>query len=582
MDRYLANIDRYMEQRQKQEALLSYSEEPLTQQQQQQQEEHKQMEYEVSHTSPTSDNYMMPLNDDIWLQHMSNISYVPSTPSIYSSDLLMGNESPLPVTINPSLDLFHSNMDQSAEIYQSAHNVSSLLSPSVRSTSFSEQEKGGTTRVRKKPGRKPNPASPALRKAQNRAAQRAFRERKEKHLHELEGTIRNLHEQHNHITKELNEARKQLETYRTETWYLRGIVLSLQFLCMFHHIKVPAHAPYLSEEALSEMAHVSPEAIEKYISTYSLNNIHLESTMAYHFDYPLSNEHKGQEREDTTADQKTVDTEMDENYNTKCQSTTVSDDFVTPILLQNENSTMEWSKLSPSETSETTKETNVSSSLAAIQQIRLKLGVQSALSDLDPSSLRLKPTILQLAIPHDPRIDLVPTPHMRDRMIVFREMMDYDRCFALLLNEAVYHGGDPTMSKNWELPPDFFSEFWYLVLEYDIDRTNAWRRRKGLDEVEAGTTMANSSSGGKSFESVGNDSLEDFLDEIPPLQPFTIKDGEVVSDPAYTSTPAGNALSENISNPHDLYRKFLMTSPRTRQRLEIASIENIIGLIKSL
>jgi hypothetical protein len=33
-------------------------------------------------------------------------------------------------------------------------------------------------KIRKKPGRKPNPASPALRKAQNRAAQRAFRERK--------------------------------------------------------------------------------------------------------------------------------------------------------------------------------------------------------------------------------------------------------------------------------------------------------------------------------------------------------------------------------------------------------------------
>lgn len=39
-------------------------------------------------------------------------------------------------------------------------------------------EQGNPIKIRKKPGRKPNPASPALRKAQNRAAQRAFRERK--------------------------------------------------------------------------------------------------------------------------------------------------------------------------------------------------------------------------------------------------------------------------------------------------------------------------------------------------------------------------------------------------------------------
>ncbi|KAG0048544.1 hypothetical protein BGZ89_004544, partial [Linnemannia elongata] len=32
------------------------------------------------------------------------------------------------------------------------------------------------TKTRKKPGRKPNPASPAVRKEQNRAAQRAFRD----------------------------------------------------------------------------------------------------------------------------------------------------------------------------------------------------------------------------------------------------------------------------------------------------------------------------------------------------------------------------------------------------------------------
>jgi len=51
---------------------------------------------------------------------------------------------------------------------------------------------------RKKPGKKPNSTSPALRKAQNRATRRAFRGRKKRHLHDLEDTIRFLRDKHQH------------------------------------------------------------------------------------------------------------------------------------------------------------------------------------------------------------------------------------------------------------------------------------------------------------------------------------------------------------------------------------------------
>jgi hypothetical protein len=79
--------------------------------------------------------------------------------------------------------------------------------------------------------------------------------------------------------------------------------------------------------------------------------------------------------------------------------------------------------------------------------------------------------------------------HMRDRMILFRSQMDYDRCFSLLMDHAVFHGGDPTLSKNWEMPPEFFSEFWYLIIDYDLERTNHWRRLQGLAEIEAGPVV---------------------------------------------------------------------------------------------
>ncbi|KAK4174589.1 transcription factor PAP1-domain-containing protein [Triangularia setosa] len=82
-------------------------------------------------------------------------------------------------------------------------------------------------KVAKKPGRKPLTTEPSSkRKAQNRAAQRAFRERKEKHLKELETKVEELEkasESHNKekqalraqvdkMTVELNEYKKRLST----------------------------------------------------------------------------------------------------------------------------------------------------------------------------------------------------------------------------------------------------------------------------------------------------------------------------------------------------------------------------------
>ncbi|OBZ84125.1 hypothetical protein A0J61_07824 [Choanephora cucurbitarum] len=299
-------------------------------------------------------------------------------------------------------------------------------------------------KIRKKPGRKPNPASPALRKAQNRAAQRAFRERKEKHLKDLESTIRQLREQRTHAVKELNLTKSKMDAYRAENWYLKGVVLTLQFVCLHHNIHIPTHSPYLTEEALSEMAKTTPHAIEAYVNAYTRNNIHLKPTMAAHFS----------------------NIELDQALSPEPSNSTVSEEPKESIQPE------EPIDIKPSP-----------SSISAIQRLRLQLRLQSTLSNIGKSAARLQPTILQLAIPHDPRIDLVPTPHMRDRMILFRDLMDYDRCFAMVLNGAIYHGGDPTMSASWELPAEFFAEFWYLAINYDVSRTNTWRRSKTLADT---------------------------------------------------------------------------------------------------
>ncbi|KAF9429026.1 hypothetical protein BGZ76_001953 [Entomortierella beljakovae] len=87
-------------------------------------------------------------------------------------------------------------------------------------------------KARKKPGRKPNPASPAVRKEQNRAAQRAFRDRKERHLQQLENMIKDLKDTHHSATARFQRESLQLkgiiESLQSENYYLREVVFSFE------------------------------------------------------------------------------------------------------------------------------------------------------------------------------------------------------------------------------------------------------------------------------------------------------------------------------------------------------------------
>ncbi|KAF4494625.1 AP1-like transcription factor [Fusarium agapanthi] len=74
-----------------------------------------------------------------------------------------------------------------------------------------------TDKVPKKPGRKPLTSEPSSkRKAQNRAAQRAFRERKEKHLKDLETKVEELEKASQAANHENGMLRAQVERMTTE------------------------------------------------------------------------------------------------------------------------------------------------------------------------------------------------------------------------------------------------------------------------------------------------------------------------------------------------------------------------------
>lgn len=420
-------------------------------------------------------------------------------------------------------------------------------SVSMEQDASSPQQSTQPIKVRKKPGRKPNPASPALRKAQNRAAQRAFRERKERHMRELEIAIKQIREQRDKLHVENEQLKADQEIMRSENWYLKGIVLTLQLVCFQHNLVIPQHGPYINEQALSVLAQSIPESISTYISVNASNKLPIPSklfgyrhTMKQRDRYLSSGSivitkegiHSVPDRssqQQQPVQPPPLSKSVPETVPLRRGSTSTPDnvydstfptveDLVHPLenVLEDEQeqSTSSMPPLSPGSVDSESEllqslnsplatpmntmtaeskvprpvmltEEPLTSNLAAIQTLRLRLRLQSACVRMDSVPFAIQPTILQLTIPHDPRIDLIPTPHMRDRMILFRDQFDLDDCFRCLLGHSVFHGGDPAIAANWQLPPEFFEKYWFLTIDYDLRRTtNRWRRLQGLSELD--------------------------------------------------------------------------------------------------
>ncbi|KAF9914080.1 hypothetical protein BX616_009014 [Lobosporangium transversale] len=110
--------------------------------------------------------------------------------------------------------------------YDSNNNIDS------NSNEYSNNNTNPPEKIRKKPGRKPGPTCPALRKEQNRAAQRAFRDRKERHLHQLENMIKDLKNQHFLVTsayqREIRQLKAAIESLQSENYYLREVVFAFE------------------------------------------------------------------------------------------------------------------------------------------------------------------------------------------------------------------------------------------------------------------------------------------------------------------------------------------------------------------
>ncbi|KAI8374559.1 uncharacterized protein BYT42DRAFT_576740 [Radiomyces spectabilis] len=471
-------------------------------------------------------------------------------------------------------------METDSSAFDQSPSPTNGIQPSTPTPSINNKN-DPPVKVRKKPGRKPNPASPALRKAQNRAAQRAFRERKERHMRELETAIKQVREQKDKLAMENDQLKADSEILRSENWYLKGIVLTLQLVCFQHNLVIPQHGPYINEQALGVLAQSIPEPISAYISLnanhklpvpsklfgyrHGMNhqrdrylssgniminphgvenvpdqcNPNLSSTSPAHSNSPTAtvsppNLHSSPTNDEAiglhSPDLPSLESRQEQPIPLLHPSSLTVPHPPPSVTSQTLNSAQTTSSQAPSSSihqwaypsntqaahdqgqtgdeyanlpplspvhehaAESTAEPPrpvmltsqpLTSNLAAIQALRLRLRLQSACLRTQSVPFAIQPTTLQLTIPHDPRIDLIPAPHMRDRMILFRDLFDLDDCFRCLLGNSVFHGGDPAIAANWQLPLEFFEKFWFLTIDYDLRRTtNKWRRLQGLNDID--------------------------------------------------------------------------------------------------
>ncbi|KAG2180042.1 hypothetical protein INT43_003829 [Umbelopsis isabellina] len=428
-------------------------------------------------------------------------------------------------------------------------------------------ENGVTHRVRKKPGRKANPAASAQRKAQNRAAQRAFRERKQREKKENDATMRRTN-------NEIAQLRRTVKELSYENKQLKGILLSYILTCFemnTPHPRVNGVHMYggqhkSQDEDTPTLLNVFMDESKRVVNmeTAALNLIDADSPYP-HCTAPsrnLNNERKLRRMFDEALildelpnqqllsdNQTATDAIPGCNHDlfSSAASTSSPDTNITysspngdgmasqsvqsesevsqpmqleeelkfppPYISTNDNTPVPgiqrfcqnlhmptgasenlyllasnrqvvqdvWNNVVGSDdkfinappppswgSEDPATFANWDTSeysyppmhpLQAVQLLRLQMKVGNILgNDKDI----LNPTDLQAAVVHDRRIDYIPGPGMRDRMILFRDHYDADDCFNMLATKSIFLGGDVTNPSNWALPEKFYEKYWFL------------------------------------------------------------------------------------------------------------------------
>jgi hypothetical protein len=91
-----------------------------------------------------------------------------------------------------------------------------------------------------------------------------------------------------------------------------------------------------------------------------------------------------------------------------------------------------------------------------------------------PSSLA--PTVLQQTIAHNPFIDVLPFPSVRNAILNAIHIIDAEQlCQDLLFGGLKVWGGSPWDPTGWEIGEEIVDKWWFLLDKDIIQTTNFWR-----------------------------------------------------------------------------------------------------------
>ncbi|KAG1451519.1 hypothetical protein G6F46_010083 [Rhizopus delemar] len=358
---------------------------------------------------------------------------------------------------------------------------------------------GKPIKPRKKPGRKPNPPSPAQRKAQNRAAQRAFRERKRREMKEAESNNKRYLQMRDEALKECKRLRAKVQELDYENKYLKGQLLTFKITCMAKAVDVPKfydtgfrdkmgadmvtfsksedipqslefflnHKRYIitgepdpiSSPAFTLASTLSSFSIDDLLNPTLMQSIlqpDLITEFVHHLkDIPPTSWLDQLPTEITSLIPLDIRNLFAPKESPEDSSTDpVSDSFQPQLAVENDF----WTE---TETTEHPK-LYVPGPMPPLEAV-LKM---RTIKEEGGDEYLLTPTELQRNVPHDPRIDLVPGPMMRDYMILFQDYYDANELFNYLLEHALFIGGELGNPDCWFVPPEFISQYWFLCPNY--------------------------------------------------------------------------------------------------------------------
>ncbi|KAI8139387.1 hypothetical protein BJV82DRAFT_582043 [Fennellomyces sp. T-0311] len=385
-------------------------------------------------------------------------------------------------------------------------------------------QNGEAVRPRKKPGRKPNPPSPAQRKAQNRAAQRAFRERKRREMQEAELNVKRSMYQRDQAVQEANVLRQKNQELLYENNYLKGFVLTLKLACLANRVDVPKFwdagktdaygaerltfsrtkgipqsleffldrqhriisfsdsASKDDKDLLAKVSSSPPSSIQDLYSTLLGNtnsNVGLDVAtiapqLANHLESPFFQQLLNTDLVSSRASSNDLTSLLNSTPSSFTSESTPEDttDMDLSIYINDpmdsllENGTAENVLLkeekekSSCDVEENVEEATKLPFMVTAEAIHRLRSLQHIGKDCTSP---FTPTELQRTIPHDTRIDIIPGAAMRDHMILFQDFYDADDLFTTLIENAVFTGPELGNPDCWLVPKRFLAKYWFLL-----------------------------------------------------------------------------------------------------------------------